>query len=707
VKDGSEATNSESNKHSTNLPTSPSNTTEDEEEEEDAPFVEESPGSRWQKRRETVAQRDIPGIDVSYLAMDTEEGVEVVWNEVLFSEKKISSVQQYKVNQVFSKLIELNHQNIVKFHGYWQDRTKIDDRPRVVFITEYMSSGSLKHFLRKTKRTKQGLSRNSWRRWCIQLLSALNYLHSCEEPIIHGNLTCDTIFIQNTGLLKIGSIHYLQMKAFETLGLVAPDVLHHHVKSIPDSTAKNLHFQAPEMAGELNYITTAVDIYSLGMVTLEMINLDLGGNGDTHAVTEEVVNEALEALEDPIQKNLVLQCLYADPSKRPTARELLFHPALFEVPTLKLLAVHSLVDDLKTKPDRSMAPTIQSSGDEVFADILHKDGKPTLFTFKECPSFELDKLLEDVQNGLYPLTAYSLLFPAQRSSLIGNTNSHNNIINSNATSNTNDNSDTTNTSTVNKARGGNTIERSISSVNNGDHQITALTSLSNPSAETTTPVPIDFDNENRRIIDVQCKLKTKDTGLLSLFISVKFQDRLQRDMTAEIDHDETSDIIAKELLELGLIHESDYSRVEQAIVKSLNTTQRSNGMTGETNTTSNSVILDGATVVAHALPHTQLSANGILRDLAKQKFVSANDVEVYIPSSIQKIPNNDKQAFVKRVDAEITTPKGENALTAARFKYEEIERLQNFKKDGPGTTVKITFADSLNRDTIVRTGQYL
>jgi hypothetical protein len=21
--------------------------------------------------------------------------------------------------------------NIVKFHGYWQDRTKIDDRPRV------------------------------------------------------------------------------------------------------------------------------------------------------------------------------------------------------------------------------------------------------------------------------------------------------------------------------------------------------------------------------------------------------------------------------------------------------------------------------------------------------------------------------------------------------------------------------------------------
>jgi nuclear receptor-binding protein len=87
-----------------------------------------------------------------------------------------------------------------------------------------MSSGSLKTFLRKTKKTKQNLSKNSWKRWCVQLLAALkykhlspnlssssktflfySYLHSCEEPIIHGNLTCDTIFIQNTGLLKIGS----------------------------------------------------------------------------------------------------------------------------------------------------------------------------------------------------------------------------------------------------------------------------------------------------------------------------------------------------------------------------------------------------------------------------------------------------------------------------------------------------------------------
>lgn len=36
----------------------------------------------------------MPGIDSAYLAMDTEEGVEVVWNEVQFSERKNYKLQE-------------------------------------------------------------------------------------------------------------------------------------------------------------------------------------------------------------------------------------------------------------------------------------------------------------------------------------------------------------------------------------------------------------------------------------------------------------------------------------------------------------------------------------------------------------------------------------------------------------------------------------
>jgi hypothetical protein len=33
-----------------------------------------------------------------------------------------------------------------------------------------------------------------------------------------------------------------------------------------------------------------------------MINLDLGGNGDTHAITSDVVNDAIEVLDNSDQK---------------------------------------------------------------------------------------------------------------------------------------------------------------------------------------------------------------------------------------------------------------------------------------------------------------------------------------------------------------------------------------------------------------------
>lgn len=46
---------------------------------------------------------------------------------------------------------------------------------QVIFITEYMSSGSLKQFLKRTKRNVKKLPLQAWKRWCTQILSALRY----------------------------------------------------------------------------------------------------------------------------------------------------------------------------------------------------------------------------------------------------------------------------------------------------------------------------------------------------------------------------------------------------------------------------------------------------------------------------------------------------------------------------------------------------
>lgn len=81
------------------------------------------------------------------------------------------------------------------------------------------------------------------------------------------------------------------------------------------------------------------------MCALEMAALEIQGNGETGTVvTDENIRKTIESLDDAQQKDFISKCLQSDPLCRPSARELLFHPVLFEVHSLKLLSAHALVN---------------------------------------------------------------------------------------------------------------------------------------------------------------------------------------------------------------------------------------------------------------------------------------------------------------------------------------------------------------------------
>lgn len=469
-----------------------------DDSEDECEILEESPCGRWLKRREEVQQRDIPGIDAAYLAMDTEEGVEVVWNEVKFSERKNFKAKEEKIREVFDSLAQLEHPNIVKIHKYWMD--KDSEKPRVIFITEYMSSGSLKQFLKKTKRNVIKLPLQAWKRWCSQILSALSYLHSCSPPILHGNMTCDTIFIQHNGLIKIGS--------------VAPDAINHHVKTFRENI-KNVHFIAPEYG--ISMVTPAADIYSFGMCALEMAALEIPGNGDSGTqITEEVVNKTIESLENVQQKDFIRRCLKKCPHERPTARELLFHAVIFEVHALQVLAAHIIVKSASYHPDQLTDEAVLSrySQADIIAEIMHKDGRPGVTIRKnEVPKLELEKLLEDVRNGIYPLTAFAM--------------SHQPIVRQRATSPE--------------------VSESVQSAS-----------------------PEQFDPETRRIINMMCNIKQQDESQnFVMTLLLRMDDKMNRQLTCELSVKDTPTVLAMELVRFGFINKDDQNMVEVLIQDTL------------------------------------------------------------------------------------------------------------------------------------------
>ncbi|GAB0096545.1 Nuclear receptor-binding protein homolog [Sergentomyia squamirostris] len=468
-----------------------------DDSEDESEILEESPCGRWLKRREEVEQRNVPGIDCAHLAMDTEEGVEVVWNEVQFSQRRDFKSQEEKIQQVFENLAQLEHPNIVKLHRYWTDTH--NDKPRVIFITEYMSSGSLKQFLKRTKRNVKRLPLQTWRRWCTQILSALSYLHSCSPPIIHGNLNCDTIFIQHNGLVKIGS--------------VAPDAIHHHVKTCREDNMRNIHFIAPEYSDNQ---TPAIDVYSFGMCALEMAGLELQGNGDSVTlVTEEMIARAIDGLDDAQQRDFILKCLKKDPAERDSARQLLFHPLLFEVHSLKLLAAHCLVALAPSFSEALIEEAMQRlcDPDLILAEI-HRENQSIEMKLADLPSNEkLEKFVEDVKFGIYPLTAFP---PRQPPPL-----------------------------------------RPIT-----------LSPEPTESVKSATPEPLDI--ETRKVVNMICSVKPRDDSCdLMMTILLRMDDKMNRQLTCQISQEDTASRLSDELVHLGFINDTDREKITLLIEDTL------------------------------------------------------------------------------------------------------------------------------------------
>ncbi|KAI7742310.1 hypothetical protein M8C21_012000 [Ambrosia artemisiifolia] len=261
-----------------------------------------SHGSRWKKGR--LLGRGTFGH--VYLGFNSESGEMCAMKEVtLFSDDAKSKESAQQLGQEIALLSRLRHPNIVQYYG----SETVDDK--LYIYLEYVSCGSIHKLLQEY----HPLGEIAIRSYTHQILSGLSYLHATNT--VHRDIKGANILVDHNGRVKLADFGMAK---------------HISGPSCPLSFKGSPYWMAPEVinnnSGGCNL---AVDIWSLGCTVVEMATgkppwsqyegvaalFKVGNSKELPMIPEKLSSDG---------KDFILQCLQRNPSKRPTATQLLDHP---------------------------------------------------------------------------------------------------------------------------------------------------------------------------------------------------------------------------------------------------------------------------------------------------------------------------------------------------------------------------------------------
>ncbi|XP_075951516.1 uncharacterized protein wnk3 isoform X6 [Anarhichas minor] len=275
----------------------------EQEEEAEMKAVATSPGGRFLKFDIELGRGAFKTV---YKGLDTETWVEVAWCEL--QDRKLTKAEQQRFKEEAEMLKGLQHPNIVRFYDSWESVFR--GRRCIVLVTELMTSGTLKTYLKRFKVMKPKVLRS----WCRQILKGLHFLHTRTPPIVHRDLKCDNIFITGpTGSVKIGDLGLATLMR----------------TSFAKSVIGTPEFMAPEMYEE--HYDESVDVYAFGMCMLEMATSEYPYSECQNAaqiyrkVTSGIKPASFDKVNDPEIKEIIECCIRQNKSQRLSIRELLNH----------------------------------------------------------------------------------------------------------------------------------------------------------------------------------------------------------------------------------------------------------------------------------------------------------------------------------------------------------------------------------------------
>ncbi|CAM6113225.1 unnamed protein product [Calypogeia fissa] len=220
-------------------------------------------------------------------------------------------------------LYRAQHQHIVNLIGYC-DRT-----PHLMLLCQYAPNGSLFHMLHEENKNEPRLNWRQRLRIAIGIANGLRYLHhSCNPPIIHGDLTSADVLLTQDFAAKISGIGKEAINAHPKSDLQKVDNL--GFKSSGEDQ------QVKQQSVEAN---PADDVYSFGIILLELlsgrkVHSEESGNLVDWAMPFLTNKEETMGLMDSSVKNvhslefhcicnIARQCVESDRNNRPAMTDVM------------------------------------------------------------------------------------------------------------------------------------------------------------------------------------------------------------------------------------------------------------------------------------------------------------------------------------------------------------------------------------------------
>ncbi|CAO0802029.1 unnamed protein product [Mucor circinelloides] len=337
--------------------------------------VEVSPNERYVRLNTLLGKG---AYKVVYKAIDREEGYEVAWNTM----QATKSIDNKEMEHEIGILKSVRHPNIIAFHDAWYQKNEF------VFVTELMTSGTLREYIRKLSLPNIKIVK----RWSRQILKGLAYLHGYNPSIIHRDIKCDNIFINGAhGEVKIGDMGTAEMKMGKKYTIIGTP-----------------EFMAPEMYEEQGY-NEKVDIYAFGMCLLEMVTGDYPYGECKNAaqiykkVSSGVKPASLLEVQNEEVRKIIDNCL-GEEDERMSAQDILEHTFLAVEPDVVLLAadpahvhltlqvVFKGMDKLSVKFDFNVET---DTAEQVVREMIEEQVLPE--RYQHHITKEINRILRDIE----------------------------------------------------------------------------------------------------------------------------------------------------------------------------------------------------------------------------------------------------------------------------------------------------------------------